>query len=119
MADDRPYSWLGVAIEPDFYFTDCGHLIGCSDPTYDLEAKQRELREADFMRCLKVALQGGGRAGEDGDTWAAHGRRSSCQQSESVCEALDALAIDPSEENRMRAIQARWDYEEWLADDAD
>lgn len=108
MGDERPYPWLGAAIEPVFYYSDCGHVVGCSDPGVDLESIRRDQREAGYMRCLSHALRTG-----------FHGRRSSCQQTESVCEAIDAVAADPSEDNRMRAVQARWDFEEWLAEDGD
>lgn len=108
MSNVRPYSWLGCPVPPVFYYSPCGHLVDCSDPCVDLEAIRRDQREADYMRCLSHALRTG-----------FHGRRSSCQQTESVCEAIDAVAADPSENNRMRAVQARWDYEEWLADNAD
>lgn len=106
MADERPYPWLGVANEPEFFYSDCGHLLGCSDPTVDLGAKRLELGRADFDRCIMEALRSGD-----------HGRRSSCQQSEPVCVAIDAVAADPSDENRERAYFARLEFEAWLAED--
>jgi hypothetical protein len=105
------------AAGPEFYYSDCGHLVGCSDPTVDLREKRRELSEADFLRCARIVWNGGGSPAEDGDTWAAHGRRSSCQQGPRVCELMDLVYIDPSDENKERVIQARWDHDEWLNSD--
>jgi hypothetical protein len=42
-----------------FYHTDCGHLIGCDDPTFDLEAERERRRVAAFESWLSRAIKEG------------------------------------------------------------
>ncbi|MGV0852153.1 hypothetical protein [Mycolicibacterium phlei] len=103
MKQPPPYPWLGCAIPPVLYYSDCGHLLGCSDPAVDLAPIRLERGRAGFSRCMMRALRTG-----------SHGRSTSCVQPAHICEAIDAYAEDPSDENHARAYFARLEYEESL-----
>jgi hypothetical protein len=42
-----------------FFYGDCGQLIGCDDPTFDLSAEQDRRRALEFERDLTKAIKTG------------------------------------------------------------
>ena len=59
MADERPYPWLGAPTERVFYHSDCGHLVGCSDPNYDLTPMRLHRLRGQFDSAIYRAVAKG------------------------------------------------------------
>ncbi|OMC11568.1 hypothetical protein A5735_01880 [Mycolicibacter heraklionensis] len=87
-----------------FYYSDCGHLVGCDDPDFDLEAEQARIRHEALYTELDRAI--------DGEHWYS----SSTPLDDGTHDALFALAREPSEKNVLAVVAAFNAYEAWLAD---
>jgi hypothetical protein len=74
----------------EFFYSTCGHLVGCDDPTFDLEAEQARRRQIVFDADLKTAIETG-----------EYRYRSSCPLSHDARDAIAAVADEypnPTEE---------------------
>ena len=87
-----------------FYYTVCGHLVGCDDPTFDLAAEQARRRKAAFDADMAIAIETG-----------KFVYRSSSPLNIDTKDALNVVAGDPSPENIWKAQQSFDAYEEWHA----